>query len=72
VTKDPSSQEDWKGGSTSMTEGASSQEDWSAVVVEETDSLPIWETEVHSDDYGWDNSLAKRECWLLYLHKVFP
>jgi hypothetical protein len=48
-----------------VTEEEDSQEDWSAVVVEETESLPEWETKVHPNDDGWDTSLAKRECCLL-------
>jgi hypothetical protein len=31
-------------------------------LVQETELLPVWETEVHPDDGGWDTSLAKREC----------
>jgi hypothetical protein len=65
VTEDATSQEDWREGSVLVIEGATSQEDWSAVVVEETKSLPVWETKVHPDDGGWDTSLAKRECCLL-------
>jgi hypothetical protein len=66
VTEDATSQEDWRAGFASVTEGAASQEDWSAVVVadpvQETELLPVWETEVHPDDGGWNTSLAKREC----------
>jgi hypothetical protein len=66
VTEEATNQEDWRAGFASVTEGATSQEDWSAVVVadpvQETELLPVWETEVHPDVGGWNTSLAKREC----------
>jgi hypothetical protein len=53
-------------GFVSVTEGAANQEDWSAAVVadpvQEAKLLPVWETEIHPDDGGWNTSLAKREC----------
>ena len=48
----------------SVTERASSQEDWSSFVLEETESLRVWDTNLHLDDGGWDISLANRECCL--------
>jgi hypothetical protein len=65
MTEDSTSHEDWRKIFDSRTEGASSQEDWIAYVVEEIESLRVWEIEVHLDDYGWDTSLTKRECYLL-------
>jgi hypothetical protein len=65
VTEDAASQEDWRAGFASVTEGATSQEDWSATCeqIQYRDRvLPVWETEVHPDDGGWNTSLAKREC----------
>jgi hypothetical protein len=66
VIEGAASEVDWTAGFASVIEGAANQEDWSAVVVaelvQETELLPVWETEVHPDDGGWDTSLAKREC----------
>jgi hypothetical protein len=65
MTKDSTNHKDWRKKIDSVMEGASSQEDWIVVVVEEIESLPVWQTKVHLDDYGWDTFLAKRECCLL-------
>jgi hypothetical protein len=66
VTEDAASHEDWRAGFALVTEGAVGQDDWSAVVVadaiDEAESLPVWETKVHSYVGGWNTSLAKREC----------
>jgi len=65
VTKEAANQEDWREGFASVTEGASNQEDGGATVVadvvQETKTLPVWETETHPDVGGWNTSLAKRE-----------
>jgi len=65
VTNDASIQEDWRERSTSVMEGVASQEDWSVAMVEETKSLPKWETKVHPEYGVWDTSLTKREFCLL-------
>jgi hypothetical protein len=66
VIEDAASQEEWRVGLASVTEGASNQEYWSVAVVadavQEIKSFPVWEIEVHPDDGGWNTSLTKREC----------
>jgi hypothetical protein len=73
VTKDAASQEDWREGLVLVIEGVANQKDWSEVVVEEIESLPLWDIKVHPNDDGWYTSLTNRDFFYCrfsrYSHK---
>jgi hypothetical protein len=65
ITERAASEAGWTAEFALVTEEAASQEDCCAAVsdsIQEKELLPVWETEVHPNDGGWDIPLTKTEC----------